>query len=371
MMIARLCRIRASYSQPLDAISKCQLRIGGHTRQFSRRRLTTEVQNPSNGKDPSDDGTSKGPSNLFSGSGGIGLHNVRDRKWIDFRPFGLRASTRTISHSVAPTVALYRSGVLVTERHRNETKALSKTCTIIGAPMTFGQPYVGTDTSPTNLRQAGLVQKLSALSWHIQDMGNLDFANIAIPNEQTAALASFRGNAINVLEVGAGTYQLAHAVENVLHQENYFPLILGGDHSIGIGSLAGILKARPNTGVLWIDAHADINTPFITESGNMHGMPIGFLMSDIMEHTARDSGNSSIIPGFEWLQNEYTSRLSPDQLVYVGLRDVDVEERKLISSFGIKAFTMTEIDRTFPLFDSASCVLVLSLSLTVVPCFIS
>jgi arginase len=211
--------------------------------------------------------------------------------------------------------------------------------------MTFGQPYVGTDTSPTNLRQAGLVQKLSALSWHIQDMGNLDFTRTGPTAEQKSVLSTFCGNAVNVLEVGAGTHQLARAVENVLRQENHFPLILGGDHSIGIGSLAGILKVQPNTGILWIDAHADLNTPFITESGNMHGMPIGFLMADIMERTARDTGNTDIIPGFDWLQLDYTNRLSHDQLVYIGLRDVDVEERKLIASLGIKAFTMTEIDR--------------------------
>jgi arginase len=238
----------------------------------------------------------------------------------------------------------------VTERHRNDTKDLSKTCTIIGAPMTYGQPYVGTDTSPTNLRRIGLVQKLSALSWHVQDMGNLDFTSTAPTTEQTSALSSFRGNAINVLEVGAGTYQIARAVESTLRQEHYFPLILGGDHSIGIGSLAGILKAQPNTGVLWIDAHADINTPFTTESGNMHGMPIGFLMADVMASTARDTGNASMVPGFEWLQHEYTNRLSHDQLVYIGLRDVDIEERKLITSLGIGAFTMTEIDRMSPCF---------------------
>jgi arginase len=245
-----------------------------------------------------------------------------------------------------PFLSTNRLGVLATERRRIDITNLPQTCTIIGAPMTFGQPYVGTDTSPMNLRQAGLVQKLSALSWRIQDMGNLDFARMVPTAEQISTLSTFRGNAINVLEIGAGTHQLARSIETVLRQENHFPLILGGDHSIGIGSLAGILKAQPNTGVLWIDAHADINTPFITESGNMHGMPLGFLMADILERTAHDTGNASTIPGFEWLQNEYTNRLSHDQLVYVGLRDVDIEERKLIASLGIKAFTMTEIDRT-------------------------
>jgi arginase len=78
----------------------------------------------------------------------------------------------------------------------------------------------------------------------------------------------------------------------------------------------------------------------------MHGMPVGFLLSDVMERTAKVNGNSPTIPGFEWLRDEFTNRLSPHQFVYIGLRDVDIEERKIISSFGIQAYTMTEIDRT-------------------------
>ena len=262
--------------------------------------------------------------------GGIGLHNVRDRVMVSARQDALQ----------------------------------SRACTVIGAPMTYGQPYVGTDTSPNNLRQIGLIEKLTLLSWNVNDSGNLPFEEYIakaskepdVEVKRANALKNFHGIAKNMFEIGIGTHQLAQLVASTLRDAKQFPLILGGDHSIGIGSLAGILEVHPDVGVLWIDAHADINTPYITESGNMHGMPIGFMMDPIMDHTfehfkstkqdgAITSGTSSAIPGFEWLQSTFKNRLKPNQLVYVGLRDVDIEERKLITSLGIQAYTMTDIDR--------------------------
>jgi arginase len=108
-------------------------------------------------------------------------------------------------------------------------------------------------------------------------------------------------------------HQLARAYEAKARQGK-FTLVLGGDHTIGAGSLAGLLKVYPNAGVIWVDAHADINTPQTSESGNMHGMPISFLMQNLVD--------CSKVPGFEWLANDGPS-LKPDQLVYIGLRDVD------------------------------------------------
>jgi arginase len=143
---------------------------------------------------------------------------------------------------------------------------------------------------------------------------------------------------IRSVQVGAGTKVLADLVESKLKQGK-FPLILGGDHSIGIGSLAGILRAKPDTGVIWVDAHADINTPTVSESGNMHGMPLGIMMKEL-------TPNRSVIPGFAWLEEgPYPpTYLSPDSLVYVGLRDIDKAERRFIRELGIKTFTMYDID---------------------------
>jgi arginase len=249
----------------------------------------------------------------ITGGAGAGLGNVRDR----MIPSARAARGSLYKHSAEP-----------------------HTCTIIGAPMTYGQPFVGTDSGPSLLREAGLRGMLSSLGWRVEDLPNLDFdestlkqasMNSSTPPDLTA---TFKGNAKNNLLVGAGSQILADLVETKLN-EGRFPLILGGDHSIGIGSLAGVLRARPNTGVIWVDAHADLNIPTISESGNMHGMPVGLLMEGVSP--------AETIPGFEWLKDG--PRLQPDSIVYVGLRDVDPEERALIQSLGIAAYTMHEIDR--------------------------
>lgn len=140
------------------------------------------------------------------------------------------------------------------------------------------------------------------------------------------------------IQVGAGNKVLADLVESKL-KLGRFPLILGGDHSIGIGSLAGILRAKPETGVIWVDAHADINTPTVSESGNMHGMPLGIMMKEL-------TPDRRAIPGLEWLDEgpHPSPYLSPDALVYVGLRDIDKAERRFIRQLGIKTFTMYDID---------------------------
>jgi arginase len=241
------------------------------------------------------------------------------------------------SHSWHHTCIKY-IGVLVTEQPHTKLyryTAEPRTCTVIGAPMTYGQPYVGTDSGPALLRQNGLLKDLSALHWRVEDMPDLDFETAAQHSVRNATgeHSNFTGNAKNHWQVGAGTKLLAELLEQKL-RDGRFPLVLGGDHSIGIGSLAGILKVKPDVGVLWIDAHADLNTPWISESGNMHGMPVGLMTLDLGGQT---------VPGLEWLQNY--PRLPPNQLVYIGLRDVDPEERKLIRELNIKAFTMSDIDR--------------------------
>jgi arginase len=139
------------------------------------------------------------------------------------------------------------------------------------------------------LRKAGLLQKMTSLGWRVEDQGDLDFHGLAKTSTSTTSnhkpgnnskttssmLLPPSWNAKNAEIVGRGSEKLCDLVSTKL-QQGRFPLILGGDHSIGIGSLAGILKTRPDTGILWIDAHADINTPDISESGNMHGMPVRF-----------------------------------------------------------------------------------------------
>ena len=129
------------------------------------------------------------------------------------------------------------------------------------------------DSSPAMLREQGLLKDLSSLGWRVEDIPDLDFNKICSEAVRNHRLKS-KPNAKHSIEVGAGNGALANLVESKLRLGR-FPLILGGDHSIGIGSLAGILRAKPETGVIWVDAHADLNTPDVSESGNMHGMPLG------------------------------------------------------------------------------------------------
>eukprot|EP00538_Stauroneis_constricta_P006773 CAMPEP_0119551072 /NCGR_PEP_ID=MMETSP1352-20130426/4445_1 /TAXON_ID=265584 /ORGANISM="Stauroneis constricta, Strain CCMP1120" /LENGTH=408 /DNA_ID=CAMNT_0007597081 /DNA_START=38 /DNA_END=1264 /DNA_ORIENTATION=+ len=213
-----------------------------------------------------------------------------------------------------------------------------RTATIIGAPMTYGQPFVGTDHGPQLLRDKGLRGMLTSLGWRVEDLPDLSYDDII------ASIGSGTAdppNARNCQLVGSGAELLRNKVSETLN-EGRFPLILGGDHSIGAGSLAGILEVQPNTGVIWVDAHADLNTPATSGSGNMHGMPIGLLL-DHAKYQPETAVNFDELPGFEFLKDG--PRLAPDQIVYVGLRDVDPTEREWINNLGIKAYTMFDIDR--------------------------
>jgi len=216
--------------------------------------------------------------------------------------------------------------------------ASPKTVSVIGAPMTYGQPFVGTDSGPSLLREQGILKNLSSLGWRVEDLPDIDFSTIGTQARKENSLVYSNPNAKNSLEVGAGTKVLAELVEEKL-KLGRFPLILGGDHSIGIGSLAGILRAKPETGVIWVDAHADLNIPSVSESGNMHGMPLGLMMKELIP-------DRSVIPGLEWLEEEggRSPHLAPDSLVYIGLRDIDKAERHFIRQLGIKTFTMYDID---------------------------
>lgn len=182
------------------------------------------------------------------------------------------------------------------------------------------------------LRERGLGSMLSQLGWRVEDTPDLVFDSRNHSNSVDPH------NAKNCALVGHGCNLLATVVETKI-QEGRFPLVLGGDHSIGIGSLAGVLRARPDTGVIWVDAHADLNIPETSGSGNMHGMPLGLLMD---HPDGNGNYDFSTLPGFDFLVDG--PRIKPEQLVYVGLRDVDPIERIWIRKLGIKAFTMTDVD---------------------------
>jgi len=191
---------------------------------------------------------------------------------------------------------------------------------IIGVPFSGGQPKGGVDQGPAALRAAGIVKTVENLGWKVTH------------NEDVKIIARSPSK-INKLK----DPHWVGAVCKELHERFYdkakngdFCLTLGGDHSIAAGSISAALKANPDTYVIWVDAHADINTPETTDSGNLHGMPVAFLA-----HIAGE------VPGFEWLRDIPILRF--DRICYVGLRDVDEGEKVILQQQGIKHFWASDV----------------------------
>ena len=192
---------------------------------------------------------------------------------------------------------------------------------IIGAPMDLGQNRRGVDMGPSAIRYAGVVERLQNLGHSVDDLGD-----IAIGRREISQNTKLR----NLEEVVAANTILANRVHDIIGEGN-FPIVLGGDHSIAIGTLAGLAARYDNLGVIWYDAHADLNTAETSPSGNIHGMPLAV----------------SIGLGHEELLNirDFAPKIKPENVVIIGARSVDPGERELIKEKGIKVFSMHEIDK--------------------------
>ena len=205
---------------------------------------------------------------------------------------------------------------------------------VIGAPLADGQPLLGVDRGPTFIRNHGLVRRLKQDAWNVEDLGDLDFERRSGLQSAVATDAA-HGSPKRAELVGHANrilYEAAHAHA----EQGKLVLTLGGDHSIGVGSVAGALKARPETAVIWVDAHADINSPRTSQTGHLHGMVLSFLMN---------LDKARAMQGFHWLDEEKVPVLPPTRLAYVGLRDLDAGEKAFIRSLGIKAYSMHEVDK--------------------------
>ncbi len=206
-----------------------------------------------------------------------------------------------------------------------------RTVNLIQAPVALGQNLEGVDEAPSILIQNGLLDQINSLGWNVGQVSEVDPHDLIWNSPKATVPAHQPGLKIKFpTELGDTCRELSGLTEKS-HHEKAFTLTLGGDHSIAIGSIGGALLARPDLGVIWVDAHGDFNTPETSPSGNFHGMPLAFL-TGLMERYQLSS--------FDWLKNH----LSPDQLVLIGIRDLDRDERALMKSWGAHVFTMTEVD---------------------------
>lgn len=196
----------------------------------------------------------------------------------------------------------------------------SQTIRIIGIPMDLGQSRRGVDMGPSAIRYAGLQARLEGLGHTVHDEGNVAVPN---PEEHEAEGTQRRLTAV------ATACQTIYEIGTNCVEQGDFAIYIGGDHSISIGSVAAAARQEP-VGVIWVDAHGDINTPDTSPSGNIHGMPVAALIGD---------GDEKLVNiGYDG------AKLQPAQIIQIGIRDLDPAERKRLAHNGISVFTMRHLD---------------------------
>ena len=197
---------------------------------------------------------------------------------------------------------------------------------VIGVPLDLGAGRRGVDMGPSAVRVANLNARLASLGYHVEDLGNIPVAQPESHPEGTP-------EAKYLPQITETCTRLAAKVEQAL-DDGKVPLVLGGDHSVAVGTVAGVSshfrKKGQNIGLIWIDAHADMNTPESSPSGNVHGMPLACCIGVGPRELTEIGG--------------YTPKLNPRNVVLLGIRSVDEAERKIVRETGVTAFTMRDID---------------------------
>ncbi len=197
---------------------------------------------------------------------------------------------------------------------------MEKKISIIGVPMDFGQLHRGVDMGPAAVRYSKLVPRLRSLGLMVEDRGD-----IKVPVR----------DAVEGIGTSDYTKEIAQICQDIYREgkdaisENRFPLFIGGDHSIAIGTVGGVSHGSP-IGLLWIDAHGDFNTPETSPSGNIHGMPLSILTGD---------GDKSLVN-----IGRDGAKIDPENIVLMGLRDLDEKEKQRLNNSDITVFTMRDID---------------------------
>ncbi|PYP82520.1 MAG: arginase [Blastocatellia bacterium AA13] len=197
---------------------------------------------------------------------------------------------------------------------------------IIGVPMDLGAGRRGVDMGPSAIRIAGLNQSIVSLGYELNDTGNVHVH----PPE---AIVQTNPRARFLTEIAAAAEELAEMVERAL-DEGALPVVLGGDHSIAIGSAAGVAayhkKRGERIGIVWLDGHTDVNTPETSPSGNIHGMPLASLLGSGPRELTHIAG--------------FAPKVLPSNAAVIGARSVDPGEREFVKANGIRVFTMSELD---------------------------
>lgn len=199
---------------------------------------------------------------------------------------------------------------------------------IVGVPMDLGQQRRGVDMGPSAVRYAGLYDRLVQIGHTVHDIGNIPVAGRDEDEVRRERWVETGGGGLRHLHAVTAACRAIYAVASACTSDD-FPIFLGGDHALAIGTISGMTAHGP-LGVIWIDAHGDYNTPETTPSGNIHGMPMAALSG---------LGHPDLVnlgaPG---------AKLRPQEIVMIAIRDLDVQERIALAHSGIIVYTMRDID---------------------------
>lgn len=198
-----------------------------------------------------------------------------------------------------------------------------RTIRIIGVPVDLGADRRGVDMGPSAMRYAGLNTRLQRLGWDVEDAGNID-----VPIPETREI---KDKKLKYLPEIAKVCDQLHIEVSQALQDGVVPLVLGGDHSLGIGSLAGVAAAGKKCGVIWFDTHGDYNSPETTHSGNIHGMPLAVANGIGAKELTSIGGEGK--------------KIREENTVIIGARDIDALESEMLHQSRITVFTMSDIDQ--------------------------
>lgn len=197
---------------------------------------------------------------------------------------------------------------------------------VIGAPMDLGAGRRGVDMGPSAIRVANLDERIALLGYEVRDLGN-----VMVDQPESSPVGP--SNARYLAQIAHTCTRLAELVEKAAGEDR-LPLVLGGDHSIAVGTVAGVAnhyrKSGQRIGLIWVDAHADMNTPEISPSGNVHGMPLACCIGKGPVELTHLLG--------------YAPKVDPRNVALVGIRSVDDKEKKIVQQTGVNVFTMRDID---------------------------
>ena len=199
----------------------------------------------------------------------------------------------------------------------------SRKVDVIGVPLDLGAGLRGVDVGPSAMRHAGLLPRLRTLGIEATDLGNLP-----TPVSESVPIGAPAARFADAVSSVCGALR-TRVTESLA--AGCTPLVLGGDHSLAAGTLAGVLDQRPTTKVIWFDAHGDMNTPATSPTGNVHGMPLAAALGHA----------PNVFTGLNWENRA----LPPRHLALIGVRSLDPGERDLIHRLGICVFTMADVDR--------------------------